>query len=67
MTDAIVRRLGTTERIAAVGDRPDTDLAGAFAMGWMTVLVLSGVTARAEVESLKPSPDLVLESIADLI
>jgi ribonucleotide monophosphatase NagD (HAD superfamily) len=36
-------------------------------MGWMTVLVLSGVTARAEVDSLQPPPDLVLESIADLV
>jgi 4-nitrophenyl phosphatase len=66
MTDAILKRLDGAEPIAAVGDRPDTDLAGAFEMGWMTILVLSGVTSRADVASLEPHPDLVLESLADL-
>lgn len=66
MTDAIVRRLGTEGSIAAVGDRPDTDLAGAFEMGWMTILVLSGVTSRAEADSLERRPDLILDSLADL-
>ncbi|MEA2510494.1 MAG: hypothetical protein QOG21_2576 [Actinomycetota bacterium] len=67
MTDAIVKRLGTNGRIAAVGDRPDTDLAGAFEMGWMTILVLSGVTSRDQAASLQPKPDLILESLADLV
>jgi phosphoglycolate/pyridoxal phosphate phosphatase family enzyme len=66
MTDAIVRRLGATGSIAAVGDRPDTDLAGAFEMGWMTILVLSGVTSREAADSLHPKPDLIVDSIADL-
>jgi 4-nitrophenyl phosphatase len=66
MTDAIVTRLATTGRIAAVGDRPDTDLAGAFEMGWMTILVLSGVTSREQAASLDPAPDLIVDSIADL-
>jgi 4-nitrophenyl phosphatase len=66
MTDAIVRRLGTEGPTAAIGDRPDTDLAGAFEMGWMTILVLSGVTSRAQAGSLERQPDLILDSIADL-
>jgi ribonucleotide monophosphatase NagD (HAD superfamily) len=66
MTDAIVRRLDGAQPIAAVGDRPDTDLAGAFEMGWMTILVLSGVTSATEAASLEPRPDLVLDSLADL-
>jgi HAD superfamily hydrolase (TIGR01450 family) len=66
MTDAIVRRLGADGGIAAVGDRPDTDLAGAFEMGWMTILVLSGVTSREAADSLRPKPDLIVDSIADL-
>jgi phosphoglycolate/pyridoxal phosphate phosphatase family enzyme len=66
MMDAIVRRLGSDGRIAAIGDRPDTDLKGAFEMGWTTILVLSGVTSRAEAGSLDPQPDLILDSIADL-
>jgi HAD superfamily hydrolase (TIGR01450 family) len=65
MTDAILKRLGGG-RIAAVGDRPDTDLAGAFEMGWMTILVLSGVTSADQAASLEPTPDLIVESIADL-
>jgi HAD superfamily hydrolase (TIGR01450 family) len=66
MTDAIVRRLDGSGRIAAVGDRPDTDLAGAFEMGWMTILVLSGVTSRSDAVCLKPQPDLIVDSLADL-
>ncbi|MDP9226846.1 MAG: HAD-IIA family hydrolase [Actinomycetota bacterium] len=66
MTAAIARRLDGAGRIAAVGDRPDTDLAIGSQMGWMTILVLSGVTSRAEVALLDPQPDLVVESIADL-
>jgi HAD superfamily hydrolase (TIGR01450 family) len=66
MTDAILKRLGADGHIAAIGDRPDTDLAGAFEMGWMTILVLSGVTSRDQAESLDPQPDLIVDSIADL-
>jgi HAD superfamily hydrolase (TIGR01450 family) len=66
MTDAIVRRLDGAGRIAAVGDRPDTDLAGAYEMGWMTILVLSGVTSRTAAASLDPRPDLIVNSLADL-
>ncbi|MEA2507599.1 MAG: hypothetical protein QOH48_2217 [Actinomycetota bacterium] len=66
MMDAIVRRLGSDGRIAAIGDRPDTDLKGALDMGWTTILVLSGVTSRAQAGSLSPQPDLILDSIADL-
>ena len=66
MTNAILKRLNGAQPIAAVGDRPDTDLAGAFEMGWMTILVLSGVTSRADAASLEPQPDLVIDSLADL-
>jgi ribonucleotide monophosphatase NagD (HAD superfamily) len=66
MTDAILKRLGADGDIAAIGDRPDTDLAGAFEMGWTTILVLSGVTSRDQAELLDPQPDLIVDSIADL-
>jgi phosphoglycolate/pyridoxal phosphate phosphatase family enzyme len=66
MMAAIARRLEGRGRIGTIGDRSDTDLAGGFQMGWMTILVLSGVTGRAEVPELDPQPDLVVESIADL-
>jgi ribonucleotide monophosphatase NagD (HAD superfamily) len=49
-----------------VGDRADTDLAGGAARSWTTILVLTGVTARADVPSLQPAPDYVLTSISEL-
>jgi len=66
MMDAVATRLADAGHIAAVGDRPDTDIAGASARGWTTVLVLSGVTSAAEALRLDPQPDLILDSIADL-
>jgi len=64
---AAARRLDGCERIAALGDRPDTDLAGGVARGWTTILVTSGVTAPEDVGSVQPRPDHVLPSIAALI
>lgn len=66
MMRTIGRRLGDRELVAMVGDQPKTDLDGARAMGWMTILVLSGVTGGAEAASLDPAPDLVLQSLAEL-
>jgi 4-nitrophenyl phosphatase len=61
------RRLGDASRIAIVGDRPNTDLEGGRAMGWTTILVLSGVTARADVDRVEPAPDLTLDRLEDLV
>ena len=60
------RRLGEASRIAIAGDRPNTDLEGGLAMGWETILVLSGVTPREQLDEVKPKPDIVLERLADL-
>ncbi len=60
------RHLGGALRVAIVGDRPNTDLEGGRVMGWATILVLSGVTARDEIDEVKPEPDLVLDRLADL-
>lgn len=67
MMDRVASRFEPGARLAMVGDRADTDLAGAAAMGWTTVLVLSGVTGPGEVEALSPRPDYVLDSLADLL
>lgn len=64
---AAARRLEGCSRIAALGDRPDTDLAGGAALGWVTILVTSGVTAPEDAGSVVPTPDHVLPSIAALI
>lgn len=49
-----------------VGDRPETDIALGKAEGWITALVLTGVTtARGNVDA-DYTPDLVLDSIGQL-
>jgi 4-nitrophenyl phosphatase len=67
MMEAAARRLDGAESIAVVGDRPDTDLAGGAAMGWTTILVLSGVTAPEARAGVVPAPDVVVNSLADLV
>ncbi|HEV2754867.1 MAG TPA: HAD-IIA family hydrolase [Actinomycetota bacterium] len=66
MMEAAARRVEGCRRIAIAGDRADTDLAGGVSRGWLTILVLSGVTTPEEARELSPSPDLVLGSLAEL-
>jgi HAD superfamily hydrolase (TIGR01450 family) len=66
MMEAAAGRLRPARRIAAVGDRAETDLAGGRAMGWRTILVLSGVTSADQAEALRPRPDAIVESLAAL-
>jgi 4-nitrophenyl phosphatase len=67
MLDAVAARMEGCRSIAVVGDRPETDLAGAPERGWKTILVLSGVTRREDVDALDPRPDLVLAALTDLV
>lgn len=67
MLDAIAARLGKSSSIVMIGDRPETDLAGAHERGWMTALVLSGVTGPEDVEKVSPAPDVVAASLAELV
>lgn len=50
-----------------VGDRPETDLAGATALGWDTALVLTGVTGLDAVPHLHPRPTWVLDDLRGLL
>lgn len=43
------------QRPVVVGDRLDTDIDGAHAVGWDSVLVMSGVTGIADLASLEPA------------
>lgn len=62
-----LRRLGSAAgRAAMVGDRLSTDIAGGKAAGITTVLVLSGVSTRAEIESSGIRPDHVVQDIVEL-
>jgi HAD superfamily hydrolase (TIGR01450 family) len=49
-----------------VGDRPDTDIALGKAEGWVTALVLTGVISNPSQVPADLTPDIVMESIADL-
>jgi HAD superfamily hydrolase (TIGR01457 family) len=53
-------------RPLVVGDRLDTDVAGAARLGWASALVLTGSSTRRDVERSPWTPTHVVDSIADL-
>lgn len=53
--------------VLMVGDRPETDLAGADAMGWDHALVLTGVTSREDLDTVQPHPTWVLDDLGGLL
>jgi 4-nitrophenyl phosphatase len=59
--------IGPPPRVAMVGDRLDSDIAGGRAVGLETVLVLTGSSSRGEAEAADPAPDHVLENLAGLL
>ena len=66
MYDTVRARLGAG-RYLAVGDRLDTDVAGARRAGIDSALVLGGSTGRAEADAAEPRPTHVAESLASLV
>ncbi len=56
-----------SETTAMIGDRMDTDIVAGLEAGLETVLVLTGVTARDDVDRHPYRPSRVVESIADLV
>lgn len=54
------------ERAALVGDRASTDLLMAREAGIAFLLVLSGVTDRADLDDLPAEPDIVIENVGEL-
>jgi HAD superfamily hydrolase (TIGR01457 family) len=55
------------DRPLVVGDRLDTDIAGAVRLGWDSALVLTGSARRSDVERSPVAPTFVIDSIADLV
>ena len=53
-------------RPLVVGDRLDTDIAGAVRLGWDSVLVLTGVASAADVDASPWAPTFVAESLAQV-
>jgi glycerol-1-phosphatase len=62
---ALRRANGT--RPLVVGDRLDTDIAGAIALGWDCLLVLSGITSRAALEAATIRPTYVSDDVSALL
>jgi NagD protein len=56
-----------SEHTAIVGDRMNTDIVAGIEAGLETILVLSGVTPRAEAERYPYRPSRTVESVADLV
>lgn len=62
-----LRKLGVhSEDAVMIGDRMDTDIVAGVESGLDTVLVLSGVTSREEIELYPYRPRLVLNGVGDI-
>ena len=68
MYQVALERLGTspTETLV-VGDRLETDIAGAQRMGCHTALVLSGVASLTDAQIWSPRPDIIAQDLTEVI
>jgi NagD protein len=65
MMRAALRQLGAhSETSVMIGDRMDTDIVAGTEAGMSTILVLSGVTRREQVNRFPYRPTLIAESVA---
>lgn len=68
MFDLALEMTGTApQETAMLGDRLDTDIDGGAAAGLKTIMVLTGVSTRAEAEQNGVKPDLIVEDLPTLI
>jgi 4-nitrophenyl phosphatase len=58
---------GKADSTLMIGDRLETDILGGWRTGLDTCLVLTGVSTRAEAQSYQPQPDLIVESLLELL
>jgi len=58
---------GKADTTLMVGDRLETDILGGWRAGLDTCLVLTGVAAREDVEGYSPQPDIIVESLLELL
>lgn len=67
MMRAARKQLGlTSSETIMVGDTMETDILGGVEQGYRTILVMSGGTCREDLQEFAYSPDLVVESVADI-
>lgn len=67
MMRAALRQLnGHSESAVMIGDRMDTDIVAGTEAGMHTILVLTGVTSREQVERFPYRPTTILESVAHI-
>lgn len=68
IVDYLIERTGAErERTAMVGDRLYTDIAAGKKHGLKSVLVLSGESCAGDVEGSEVKPDLIFESVREMI
>lgn len=65
LLEAALRRAGGG-RPLMIGDRLDTDIDGACRLGWDSLLVLTGISSRADIASLAYAPTYVVEDLTGL-
>lgn len=63
-----LNRLGLSpEEVIAVGDRLETDIAGAQAAGIHTALVLTGASTLEEAKNYSQPPEIIVKNLTELI
>ncbi|WP_449278316.1 HAD-IIA family hydrolase [Leucobacter sp. GX24907] len=68
MFRSAMNRIGAhSHNTAMIGDRMDTDIVAGMEAGLHTILVMTGISDRAEIERFPFRPNEVLHSVADLL
>ena len=68
MFEQAMRKLDTTAAATLmVGDRYETDIAGAIELGMPTAAVLTGITTEEEFRAVARRPDLILPGLPELL
>lgn len=68
MYEMALKRMGVApEHTLVIGDRLETDIAGAQAIGCLSGVVLSGVSTIEQVRAWRPAPDWIAEDLASLV
>lgn len=63
-----LQRMGATEKeTAVIGDRLETDILGGKGCGLTTILVLTGISQRQDLEASHIKPDYTFESLTQLV